>query len=136
MTRLSRDQIKQARIASYMQIAADELAGARQLMDTLPRQSAFFMQQCVEKLLRAVLENDEYLAGNTHSIEALARLLPDHHLLKALFASFDDLSGAATRYRYPTERGVIRSPDHMLMPARLADIEDLQRRVVAFLQQK
>lgn len=136
MTRLSKAQIKQARITSFLQLASEEFEGARKLLPALPKQSAFFMQQSVEKLLRAVLEQEECLAGITHSIEALAALLPARHPLRALFMSFDDLSGAATRFRYPTEVGNLRAPDINAMPQRLADIEDLQKRVIAFLQTK
>ncbi len=136
MTRLSKTQIKQARIASFLQLASEEIEAARQLLPTLPNQSAFFMQQSVEKLLRAVLEQEECLAGITHSIEALAALLPAQHPLRAVFMSFDVISGAATRFRYPTEVGNLRAPDINGMPQRLADIDDLQKRVIAFLQHK
>jgi HEPN domain-containing protein len=136
MSRLSKAQIKQARIASFLQLAREELESARYLMDPLPKQSAFFMQQSVEKLLRAVLEQEECLAGITHNIEALAALLPAQHPLRSVFMSFDDISGAATRFRYPTETGNLRAPDISAMPGRLADIEDLQKRVIAFIHNK
>ncbi len=136
MTRPSKAQIKQARIASFLQLASEELESARYLMLPLPKQSAFFMQQAVEKLLRAVLEKEDCLAGITHSIEALAALLPTQHPLRAVFMSFDDISGAATRFRYPTETGNLRAPDISGMPERIADIEELQKRVIAFIQHK
>jgi hypothetical protein len=136
MTRRTPEQIRETRIASFLTIADDEFTGATTLINALPRQAAFLMQQTVEKLARAVLEREGIPAGPTHSIEALAGMPPRGHALRERLASFDDLSGAATRYRYPTETGALREPDMSRLPGRLADIETLRREVVAFVIRK
>jgi HEPN domain-containing protein len=134
MTRRTPEQIRETRIASFLTIADEEFVGATKLIDPLPKQAAFLMQQTVEKLTRAVLEREGIPAGPTHSIEALASMLPVHHVLRQRLMSFDDLSGAATRYRYPTEAGALREPDKPRLVSRLADIETLRRDVVAFVK--
>jgi HEPN domain-containing protein len=101
---------KRRRTASFLALAEEELAAASILLDKLPRQAAYFQQQCVEKLLRAVLEAEGVPVGPTHNIRQLADMLPAAHELKARFLAFETLSSAATRFRYPTASGAIASP--------------------------
>ncbi len=81
------------------------MRAAETLLSVLPRQSAFSQQQCVEKLLCAVIESEDIPAGPTHNLRTLADLLPREHKLKATFLAFEELSSAATRYRYPSGSG-------------------------------
>jgi HEPN domain-containing protein len=134
MTAWTTDKVKNARIAAFLQIAEEELEGARRLADVLPKQASFFLQQTVEKLARAVLEFETIPAGITHSIDALANLLPEGHILKQKLMAFEDLSSAATRYRYPTERGTLRTLNTSQVKAKLEAVELLHAETVNFLK--
>lgn len=129
---MSADSQRQRRIASFLTLASEELAAAGTLLDKLPRQGAYFQQQAVEKLLRAVLEVEAIPAGPSHNIRALADLLPKDHVLKARFVGFEDLSSAATRFRYPTASGAIASVSAVDAIRRQEEIVKLKSEVVAF----
>jgi HEPN domain-containing protein len=62
---------RRRRIASFLMLANEEMRAAEMLLQTLPRQSAFFQQQAAEKLVRAVLEVEGVPAGPTHNLRAL-----------------------------------------------------------------
>ena len=97
--------LRRRRIAAFLQIAEEEMRAAATLLNALPLQSAFFQQQSVEKLLRAVLEAADIPAGPTHNLRTRADLLPGEHELKATFLAFEEMSSAATRFRYPSGSG-------------------------------
>jgi len=130
---LTPETIRRRRIEGFLLIAGEELDGASRVADPLPRQAAYFLQQSVEKLLRAVLELEAVPAGPSHNIAALAQLLPSDHELKSVFLSFDDLSTASTRYRYPNERGVVRAVDSGEIKSRLNDVGVLDARVRSYI---
>jgi HEPN domain-containing protein len=88
-----------------MTLAFEELKAAEMLLESLPRQSAFFQQQAAEKLLRAVLEVENIPAGPTHNLRTLADLLDKDHALRPEFLAVEDWSSAATRFRYPSGSG-------------------------------
>jgi len=113
---VSAEEQKRRRIASFLSIAGEELSAAELLSDKLPRQAAYFQHQTVEKLLRAVLEQEGVAIGPTHNIRALTDLLPRSHVLRASFLAFDELSSAATKFRYPTASGAMagQSPEDVL----------------------
>jgi HEPN domain-containing protein len=90
---------RRRRIDSFLALAEEEFAAAGLLLDKLPRQAAYFQQQCVEKLLRGVLEAEGVPVGPTHNIRQLADMLPAEHALKGSFLQFETLSSAATRFR-------------------------------------
>ena len=99
--------IQKRRIASFRQLAGEELAASVALAAGNRRQSVYLLQQAVEKMVRGVLESHSIPAGATHNIRALADLLPPGHALIERFKTFDELTPAATRYRYPTSEGHI-----------------------------
>lgn len=113
---MSAEEQKRRRIASFLSIASEELSAAELLSDKLPRQAAYFQHQTVEKLLRAVLEQEGVAIGPTHNIRSLTDLLPKSHLLRAHFLTFDDLSSAATKFRHPTASGAMpgQSPEDVV----------------------
>jgi len=84
----SASDLRRRRIAAFLQIADEEAQAAATLLGLLPRQCAFFQQQCVEKLLRAVLEAEDVPAGPTHNLRTLADLLPRDHGLRSTFLAF------------------------------------------------
>jgi hypothetical protein len=125
--KLTPELIRKRRIDGFLLIAGEELDGASRFAEPLPRQA-------VEKLLRAVLELENFPAGPSHNIMGFAQLLPSNHDLRDMFLEFDDLSSASTRYRYPNERGVVRSVDSIQVKSRLSDIQTLDKRVRLFIK--
>jgi HEPN domain-containing protein len=125
------------RIRSFLVIAEEEEAAARRLLPDLPRQASFFIQQSVEKLLRAVIEAEDRKAGISHNIKELAGLLPVENPLRQQFVAHEDISSAATRYRYPLGGGGLPEPNPPDdLSAELASIAELRRAVVAFLTER
>ena len=125
---------QRARIASFLQLAQEEFEAADKLSGPLPRQAAYFVQQSVEKLLRAVLEKEGIAAGPSHNNRYLCELLPDHHLLKSSFVAFDPLSAASTRYRYPNPSGGLSSPAAADVHDWLVRLRALREQVKAHIQ--
>ena len=122
------------RVEAFLQIAEEELSAAKRLQAPLPRQAQYFLQQSVEKLIRATLEASEVPAGTSHSLSFLAGLLPPSHPLRARFAAFEDLSSAATHYRYPTGTGVVHNISSDEVLADLTRVEQLREEVLAYLK--
>src|SRR5688572_8766015 len=94
-------ELQRRRSRAFLSLTEEEFSVAVQLQREHRRQSAYFLQQCVEKLLRGVLEVEGRPAGTSHSIRGLSELLPAEHALKSQFVALDELSSASTRYRYP-----------------------------------
>jgi HEPN domain-containing protein len=136
MTSLTHDQIKARRVSAFITLADKELASARHLVAVAPEHAAYFLQQSVEKLLRAVLEHEAKLAGPSHNIRFLAELLTRDHLLYAAFIAFDGLSSASTRYRYPTELGDVRTISASDITTQIAKLTSLREIVVSHLTSK
>ena len=130
----SASDLRRRRIAAFLQIAEEELKAAQTLLEALPRQSAFFQQQCVEKLLRAVLEDADVPVGPTHNLRTLADLLPREHALRATFLAFEELSSAATRYRYPSGSGDAPKVTVELVRPRQDRLADLRKTVEHYLK--
>ncbi|MDB5643832.1 MAG: hypothetical protein JWN07_3149 [Hyphomicrobiales bacterium] len=124
------------RIDGFLLLASEELAAARQLAPLLPRQGAYFLQQSVEKLARAVLEVENVPAGATHNLRFLADLLGERHVLKAAFIEFDDLTPASTRYRYPSPSGAVSPVKTEQVVARLSDVDRLASIVRNYIDRK
>jgi HEPN domain-containing protein len=125
------------RIRSFLLIAAEEEAAARRLLPDLPRQASFFVQQAVEKLLRAVIEAEDRKAGISHNIKELAALLPEGNVLRPLFIEHEDISSAATRYRYPLGGGGMAEPDSAAdLMEELQSIARLRAAVISFLSER
>jgi HEPN domain-containing protein len=122
-------------VAAFIQIADKELAAARKLAPEFPQQAMFFLQQSAEKMIRALIEADGKVAGNSHNLRALAEVLTPGHPLFETLLTVQDLSAAATRYRYPTGGGRLSELDADPKAA-LRDVEQLQAAVTAHLNQK
>ncbi len=123
------------RIVSFVKIGTEEKEAARRLQPDFPDQSMFFLQQAVEKLARAVIDSEGKVAGITHNIRTLAEVIGKEHPLYGLFVSLQDLSSAATRYRYPTSSGAIMELDADPQAA-LLEVEKAHATVLNFLKQK
>src|SRR5437773_11694114 len=66
--------------------------------------ACFHAQQCVEKLMKAVLINNQVLAPRTHDLLSLSRLLGASDKRWSWDeAALDELNRGAVGYRYPGE---------------------------------
>ena len=70
------EELQRLRVKSFLQLAREEWEVALEIRGKHRRQAAYFLQQCVEKLLRGVLETESVPAGPMHNIRGLADLLP------------------------------------------------------------
>ena len=120
------------RVEAFLVIADEEFAAAERLSAALPRQAQYFLQQSVEKLIRAVLERENIAAGTGHNISFLAGLMPLGHFLRRRFEAFDHLSAASTRYRYPSPTGVLQNVSAVEVSKTLIEVAALREEVKAF----
>ena len=58
-------------VASYLRIASEDLAGARQLSTTGNRNAMYLCSQAAEKIIRAVLTSEGKNAGIKHQLDEL-----------------------------------------------------------------
>ena len=124
------------RIKSFMIIGREEEEAAISLLPRFPRQASFFAQQAVEKLLRAVIEAEDKNPGLGHNIRELTSFLSANHPLRSMFLEHEDVSSAATRFRYPTGGGGIAEPDPIEdLTADIKNIARLRIAVTEFLVQ-
>ncbi|MBI4613682.1 MAG: HEPN domain-containing protein [Planctomycetes bacterium] len=114
------------RAGAFLEIAGEEIAAAKHLAGMLPRQAAYFAQQAVEKIARAILAKEGIPFGVSHNLGQMAACLPSGHLWRPRIAAFDRLSPAATSYRYPTPAGRLQPlPVRTTLDADIAAIEEL-----------
>lgn len=134
------EELRLQRIRSFVQLAEEEFEVAMEIKAKHHRQAAYFLQQCVEKLLRCVLEMEAVQAGTMHNIRGLVDLLPKGHLLAERFLELDELSPAATRYRYPGPKGTVADFDRRkfdsIVPKIETLIEDVRRSEDDFIARK
>jgi HEPN domain-containing protein len=97
-------------IASYLRIANEDLAGARQLASTGNRNAMYLCSQAAEKVIRAVLTSEGKNAGIKHQLDELVDMVPDENPLKPRLRAIQDLTDYATSYRYPSPKGRIKAP--------------------------
>ena len=65
--------------------------------------ACFHAQQCAEKYLKALLQEDAIAFNKTHDLVKLLSLVPQTIRLTALRGNLAMLSAAAVEYRYPGE---------------------------------
>jgi len=128
------EELQKLRVKSFLQLAREEFEVALELREKHRRQAAYFLQQSVEKLLRGILETESIPAGPMHNIRGLADLLPKGHALHARFVELDELSPAATRYRYPSPRGTVSDFDDRRMQSLLPLVDALLRDAGALME--
>ena len=107
---------------TFLALAEDDLAHARDNLVSHPRQAAWSIEQAAEKLIKAVLttEGVDY-PTTSHQLDDLVRRIPETNPFKADFLDLTRLTPAATRYRYPTPRGDL--PDDPPMEEMREDLE-------------
>jgi HEPN domain-containing protein len=90
---------------SFIELAKEDLAVARQVLKDYPRTAAFHLQQAAEKLLKAVLSAEGITFTAGHQLGELAGLLPNDHNWRADLMAFDEYTPYATSTRYPKPGG-------------------------------
>ena len=98
------------RVHALLDMADDDLAGARALVSISTRLARYHVQQSAEKAVKALLEGRDLNPGREHRFELLAEMLPLNDSWRSRFQSLDSLSPAATSHRYPTAEGRIMPP--------------------------
>jgi HEPN domain-containing protein len=94
------------RIRAFFDLAERGLKSAEILFrDGQFEDAAYFVQQIVERVARALLTNAGVPFGTSHNLGQMASALPPEHPFKSRINGFDALSSAATKYRYPTASG-------------------------------
>ncbi len=107
-----------------MTAAERDIGAAHRLLPDMPDQAIFHVQQAAEKLTRSVCEREGLLVGRTHNIGQAAAMLPDGHVFKEDLLGLDNLSAAATAWRYPSPGGRIpANPDPDDVASTLSEIE-------------
>jgi HEPN domain-containing protein len=112
------------RVASYLELARRDLAHATDALDRHPADAAFSAQQAAEKIIKAVLtQQDIAFPATTPQLDLLVGLLPGDHLWRAALLDWVGLTSAATAYRYPTASDDIpRDPDRTTIARHLTAI--------------
>ena len=114
------------RMVAFLQLAEEEMTAARSLSGTARRQAAYFCQQAVEKIARAILTDAGVPFGTGHNLGQMAAALPKEHPWREKLNAFDKHSPAATRYRYPSPTGrLFEPPDAEALRRDIDEIEAL-----------
>jgi HEPN domain-containing protein len=113
--------------ASFIALAKDDLAAARQLLTNLPGIAAFHIEQAAEKLLKAVLSTEDItFSASHHQLGQLAEQLPLNHLWRADLMALDKYTSYATATRYPRPGGGMpRTPSQQDLQQALTEVESL-----------
>ena len=89
------------------------------------------------KRVKAVLQIAEEELSAAKRLQAplprQAQYFPQSHPLRARFTAFEHLSGAATRYRYPTGTGVVHNISSDEVSAEVTRVEQLRKEALAYL---
>ena len=122
MQKLTREWLRKARA---------DLRGAHELMEARPPVYdliCFHCQQCVEKLLKAMLQELGASVPRTHDLEdLLALILPHDATLKSIRRGLKFLSAFAVDYRYPGQTATGRQAKAALRWAQRLDITVRER---------
>jgi HEPN domain-containing protein len=127
------EELRRLRVGAFRQLASEELEAARVLEASHPAQAAYFLQQSVEKLARGILEMLDVPVGPTHNIHQLAQLMEGKDAWREQFAALDELSVAATRYRYPGPKGNLSAMPKDRLARLLGDVDRMNEEFGAIL---
>jgi HEPN domain-containing protein len=103
--------MSEKRVGSFLQLAEEGLRTANLLVQEEQfRDAAYFAQQIAERIARALLAHAGVPFGTSHNIGQMASSLPHGHPFKNALFDMDELSPAATKYRYPSPSGRLADP--------------------------
>jgi HEPN domain-containing protein len=123
------------RIRAFFDLADRGLKSAEILFrDGQFEDAAYFAQQSVERVARALLTKAGVPFGTSHNLGQMASALPEAHPFKSRINEFDSLSSAATKYRYPTASGWLpEGPDFESLRRTLNEVAALVREAKAYV---
>jgi len=98
------------RVQALLEMADEDMVGARRLLPGSPRLARYHVQQSAEKAVRALFEHRDINPGREHRFDVLARMLKPDDEWSLRIKKLDPLSPAATSRRYPTAEGRIIPP--------------------------
>ncbi|MCY1012711.1 HEPN domain-containing protein [Nannocystis pusilla] len=98
----------ESRIAGFLRVAHEDLAGARLLAAANNRNAIYLCEQSAEKLIKAILTSEGIHVGIKHELDVLVDKLPDENPIKSSLRDIEYLGAYATSYRYPTDDGKVR----------------------------
>jgi HEPN domain-containing protein len=98
------------RVDALLQMADEDLVGAKALLVISTRLARYHVQQSAEKAVKALLEQRDLNPGREHRFESLAEMLPKSDEWRDRIHVLDSLSPAATSHRYPTAEGRVMPP--------------------------
>ncbi len=95
-------------VASYLRVAAEDLAGARVLAQSKNRNAIYLCSQAAEKVIRAVLTTENKHGGIGHQLDMMVDMIPEENPMKPMLREIDSLGDFATTFRYPTTGGKVK----------------------------
>jgi HEPN domain-containing protein len=98
------------RVRALLEMAGEDLAGAKVLLDSSTRLARYHVQQSAEKAVKALLEHRGVNPGREHRFEMLSEMFPADDPWRSRVHAFHRLSPAATSLRYPTAEGRVLPP--------------------------
>jgi HEPN domain-containing protein len=109
---------------SLVDLAEKDISHATDNIGTHPNHAAFSVQQAAEKLIKAVLEQENITYPSTsHQLDDLVGRVPPTNPFKGDLIPLTRLTSAATKYRYPTARGGV--PDDPPMSEIVEDLKSV-----------
>jgi HEPN domain-containing protein len=135
-TKASCSMANPRRAKSLLELAEEDLAGARLLLEVSTRLARYHVQQCAEKAVKALFEHLDLNPGREHRFGALAEMLPQSNAWQARVRNLDTLSPAATTLRYPTAEGrILPQPPRNLVEGEIATaaqlVQDVKKTISA-----
>lgn len=114
------------RVRALLEMADEDLAGAKVLLDSSTRLARYHVQQSAEKAVKALLEYRDVNPGREHRFEMLSEMLPADDPWRARLYGFHHLSPAATSRRYPTAEGrIIPAPARYIVEGEIESVARL-----------
>jgi HEPN domain-containing protein len=126
------------RIRAFFDFADRGLKSAEILFrDGQFEDAAYFAQQIVERVARALLTSAGVPFGTSHNLGQMASALPAGHPFKSRINELDVLSSAATKYRYPTASGWMpEAPDAAGLRKTLDELTALVKEARAYVDER
>ncbi len=112
------------RVEALLEMADEDIAGAKALLAMSTRLARYHVQQGAEKGAKALLEHRGLNPGREHRFGSLAEMLPQDDQWREKIQRLDSLSPAATSHRYPTAEGrIMPPPKRELVEQEIAAVE-------------
>jgi HEPN domain-containing protein len=118
------------RVQALLEMAEEDLASARNLLETSVRHARYHAQQGAEKAVKALLEQRGLNPGREHRLGSLAEMVGPGDEWRARVQELDSLSPAATSLRYPTAEGrILPAPSRERVATEIGKVAALVRDV-------